>query len=345
MNKKILLWMTVIVVVSIALVVFLGRQKETNNNGKVVVRITDYPTTPSNWEIANRLTGGDVFKEEGVDVQLVPSLASVGPPFQSLLSGQVDVGGGAWVGWINVNARGGKIKAVYSNTLVSGDYRAGLLVPENSAIHSIKDLKGKTVAVNTLGLAADYVIKLALQKNGVAPDQVQLLQVPVENEEQALRTGQVDAAAGTTNGGTWFEQALERGGLRIIPHSSEYEVVGIPDHTPVGYGFKQEFIDAHPDAVRRYVTAVEKAEKIIGEAFQKDPQHVRDVYAQIAQEKGGNPKLGKYYLPVSPYKAVIKDGDIQFWIDALVSSGKLKSGEIKPSDIYTNEFNPLVKSE
>ena len=72
---------------------------------------------------------------------------------------------------------------------------------------------------------------------------------------------------------------------------------------------------------------------------------MRDVYAQIAQEKGGNPKLGKYYLPVSPYKAVIKDGDIQFWIDALVSSGKLKSGEIKPSDIYTNEFNPLVKSE
>jgi ABC-type nitrate/sulfonate/bicarbonate transport system substrate-binding protein len=310
----------------------------------MVIKTVDTATTQNNWDLVAKLTGRDVLKEERVKLELVPGISDVGPRFQALLAGQYDVEGAAWVGWINVIAKGVKIKAVSSSFAITKEMngRSGILVLENSGIRTIKDLKGKTIAINILGMDADYSVKLMLQKNGLTPNDVQILAVPDANEEQVLRTKQVDAAAGTTRGGPWFDLALERGGVRIIPGTGNYEVNG-QIATLSGTGFREDFIQAHPDIVRRYVTAVEKAKRIIWDAFQKNPARVREVYAEIAQEKGGNPKLAKYYTPVSPDATIIKDSDIQYWIDALVSMGKLKQDQIKPSDIYTNEFNPFYK--
>lgn len=43
------------------------------------------------------------------------------------------------------------------------------------------------------------------------------------------------------------------------------------------------------------------------------------------------------------YTSVYADKDAQFWIDWLVKDGKIKEGQFKPSDIYTNQFNPYYK--
>lgn len=42
--------------------------------------------------------------------------------------------------------------------------------------------------------------------------------------------------------------------------------------------------------------------------------------------------------------ALLADSDAQFWIDWLVKDGKIKEGQFKPSDIYTNQFNPYSKN-
>jgi len=316
-------------------------KREGPANGEPVIKVAETATVPNGWEIVSKLTGRDVLREEGVQVRIIP-VTSTASSFQSLLTGQYDVGGGAWVGWINVAARGGKIRAVYAASAITRDLRdrSGILVLGDSDIQSVKDLKGKTVAVNVLGLAAENVIKLLLKKNGLSPDDVQLLAVPEANEEQVLRTKQVDAVAGTTDGGIWFDRAVSRGGLRRIPGSSEYEVCG-----PIiasASGFRGDFIQAHPDLVKRYVTAVEKTKRIIWEAFQKDPEKVRRAYAEISLEKGGNPENGSFYTPTPPESSIIRDEYVQFWIDILVAEGKLKPGQVKPSDIYTNEFNPFA---
>jgi ABC-type nitrate/sulfonate/bicarbonate transport system substrate-binding protein len=307
-----------------------------------VIKIAD-TTTPDNWEISAQLTGKDILKEEGIKIQKIPG-TSIAPSFQALLSGQYDVAGWGWVGWVNVIAKGGKIKAVDASSAYTKEIteKSGILVLENSKIHTIQDLKGKTIAVNTLGLNAEYVIKLLLQKNGLSMNDVQLLAVPSANAEQILRTKQVDAAIATaSSGGTWVDLALERGGVRIIPGTRSYEIFQ-HDETGGGIGFREDFIQTHPETVRRYVAAVEKAKRIIWNAFQENPERVRKVYAEIARKKGGNPELGKYYLPVSPEASLIKDRDIQLWIDVLVSEGKIKTGQVKPSDIYTNEFNSFA---
>jgi ABC-type nitrate/sulfonate/bicarbonate transport system substrate-binding protein len=342
--ENIIIIVAVIAFAAITVTVLSHVRKEKQGSRDVVIKVADASTTPNSWDLVTKLTGRDILKEEGVNLKKIPG-TSTAPSFQALLSGQYDVAGWAWMGWVNVIAKGGKIKAVDATGAITKEQneRSGILVLEKSGIRTIQDLRGKTIAVNTLGLNAEYVIKLILRKNGIPLDQVQLLQMPTENMEQALRAKQVNAAI-APSGGIWLDLALDRGGVLVIPGTRSHEVFR-QDATSGGTGFRVDFIQAHPDAVRRYVTAVEKAKRIIWDAFQKNPEIVRKAYAEIAKEKGGNPQFGKYYLPVSPDLTAIKDKDIQYWIDVLVSEGKLKPGQIKPSDVYTNEFNTFLKDK
>jgi ABC-type nitrate/sulfonate/bicarbonate transport system substrate-binding protein len=341
-SKKTIATIAVVIVALFAggLWFYLSRQVKSEDDSGVI-RVT-ISTVPGEWEIANELSGGDVFKETGVKTKLVPPLSGGWNGMIAILAGKLDIAGGGWVGWINVIARGGKIKAVSPGWQLPQDRQGGILVLEGSDIHSIKDLAGKTVAVNILGLTGDYTLKLLLKQNGIPVEKVQILPVPTESQEQALRTKQIDAVADTMCGGISFDRTLDHGGVRLIPHSGNRDVQG--ENVATGTGFREEFIQAHPDQVRRFVEALEKARDIIWAEFQKDPARVRAAYAAVAKRKGGNPALAKYYSPgFSPDHRIIKDSDVQWWIDLLVAEGKLKPGQVKPGDVYTNEFNPSLR--
>jgi ABC-type nitrate/sulfonate/bicarbonate transport system substrate-binding protein len=296
-------------------------------------------TSPVEWEIANKLSGKDVFKEEGVKINIISGSSASGPRYQALLTNQLDVEGGAWIGWINIRARGGKIKAVINGGLQTKERKAGIMVLNDSPIRSIKDLKGKSIAVNTLGLTAEYTLKEALRRNGMSIDQVQLVTVPTENQEQVLRSKQVDGALDAACSATWIEMAFARGGVRIIPGTSNYEVRG--ENASTGTGFTEEFINKHPAAVRGYVSAMEKTRRYLWEEFKKNPEKVRKAYAEVAAQKGGNPKLANFFIPAEPNYNFNTKRDIQWWIDILEKEGKIKSGSVKAEDVYTDEFNPF----
>jgi ABC-type nitrate/sulfonate/bicarbonate transport system substrate-binding protein len=300
-------------------------------------------TAPTEWEIANKLSGTDIFEKEHVKVKIIPGSAASGPRFQALLTGNLDVEGGAWIGWINIRGRGGKIKAVINGGLQTKDRKAGIMVLENSPIHSVKDLVGKTIAVNTLGLTAEYTIKEILRRNGLSLNQVQLVAVPTENQEQVLRTKQVDAAADVTCSATWIDMAFDRGGVRLLPETSNYSVRG--ENASTGTGFREDFIKDHPQQVKGFVAALEKTRRYVWDEFQKNPQVVRKAYAEIAEAKGGNPKLAKFYIPSEPDYNFNMDRDVQWWIDALVADGKVKPGVVKAADVYTDEFNPFISEK
>jgi ABC-type nitrate/sulfonate/bicarbonate transport system substrate-binding protein len=323
-------------------------KKNTHKTSDVAIRVFESATSPTQWELVKKLTGKDILIEEGVTLESVPSVGSGGGTtgLQALLAKNVDVSGSAWPAWVNIVAGGGKIKAVLGtivSTKTNKSGTSGLLVLEDSSIHTIKDLVGKRIAVNVLGAEADYVIREYLKKNGLTIDQVQLVVVPMENQEQMLRSRQVDAAAWTTSGGPQWEMTVEKGGVREIPGTRNYDVKG--ETVFLGFGFRNEFIEKHPETVRNYVRAYDRSRRILYDEFKKDPERVRKVHAEISESKGGNSRLSKYYEATSwtPNFPFIADKDLQWWIDRFVASGQLKPGQVKPSDIYTNEFNPLFK--
>ena len=324
--------------------------KSTPKNAVVAIREIQ-TTAPTHWEIVKKLTGRDILAEEGVTLEPVTSIANNGGSvsLQTLLANNIDVNlAASWTSWINVIAHGGKVKALLgtaASTKTTESGTSGLLVLEDSPIKTIKDLAGKRIAVNVLGAEADYVIRQYLKKNGLSISQVELVAIPAEQEEQMLRSRQVDALAFATSGGPYFELTVEKGGVRQIPGTTNFEARG--EGMMNAIGFRNEFIEKHPDAVRRYIRAYDIARRIIYDQYQKNPDIVRKAYADISVEKGSNPKLAKYFRASrwTPDFPFIVDKDIQWWIDRMTEDKLLKPGQIKPADVYTNEFNPLYKKK
>jgi len=341
-NKKIVTVALLLVAASGA--AYWSYHKRHLRTDDVEIRVLD-STAPSEFELAKELTGADYLQEEGVHLHKFSSVEASGGTvsIQALVAHNIDYGGSAWPAWINAIASGAKIKAVVnSNANTKDNPGNGLVVLADSNINTVKDLVGKRIAVNVLGASADYEIRDLLRRNGLTSDQVQLVVVPMRNEEQALRSHQVDVIAWTLGGGVDYELAIAHGGVRELPNTRRFDLRGTT--IILGSGFREDFIQQHPQTVTHFINAIERSRHSVWDAWHKDPEAVRKAYAAVAARKGGNPQLAKYYkINYAPEHLYANDADIQWWIDILVADGKLKPGQIKPSDIYTHQYNLFYK--
>ena len=347
MNSKIIILLVAVIGLVIAGAGWLTFGSFSSKSENVVIRELQ-STTPTLWELAKKLTGRDVLVEEGVKLETVNSIQSSGgtTTLQAVLADNIDVcTESAWPPYLNIVARGGNVKALLGIAVSTKDNEGGtqgVLVLDDSSIHTIKDLAGKRIAVNVLGAEADYVIRLFLKKNGLSISQVELVSAPTEKHEQLLRTRQVDAAYILR---VYYDLAVANGGVRQIPGTTNYETKG--ESVMSALGFRSDFIEKHPDAVRKYLRAYDISRRIIFNEFQKDPERVRKAFADISVEKGSNPLLAKYFRATlwTPDYPFIADKDVQWWLDRFVEDGLLKPGQLKPSDIYTQEFTPQYKKK
>ena len=344
--KSLKIKVTVVVFLLLAASIWFYTRSSQHAEGAHSIRVSD-SSAPNNYELAKKLTGRDVLEEEKVVITPITIQGGGGGTvtMQAVLAGNIDVAGGSISIWVNAISKGAKVKLLLPGSVTEQPEHSGLLVLEESNIHTIKDLAGKKIAVNVLGAEADFIIRTFLKQNGLSVNKVELVVVPAENQEQVLRSRQVDAIAWTTSGGTQFDRTVDHGRVRRIPGTSSFETRGNLSLLTTSEGFLEKFIKEHPDEVRRYLRAVDNARRIVWEEYQKNPDRVRKAYAEISESKGGNPELAKYYRGVrwSPDNQFIADRDIQFWIEKFTEDGLLKPDQLKPSDIYTNEFNPLYK--
>lgn len=82
--------------------------------------------------------------------------------------------------------------------LLAGAAKGGteLLVLKNSPIRSVRDLRGKKVAINQSGSTVDAIVRFALLKAGLRPGRdVQIVEVEPAQQADALKSGDVDAVS------------------------------------------------------------------------------------------------------------------------------------------------------
>ncbi|MEA4855571.1 ABC transporter substrate-binding protein [Solidesulfovibrio sp.] len=151
----------------------------------------------------------------------------------------------------------------------SNDVHA-LLVPAGSAVASVKDLAGKTVAINTLGNINEAAMRALAEKAGLAPEAVRLVEVPFPDMATALAKGSVDAALTLE---PFVTDAVSRGAARILdpsPHAA------FGDPYLIGAWFaKKSWIDSHPREAAAFARAVAKASAFIA----AHPEKAREILA------------------------------------------------------------------
>jgi ABC-type nitrate/sulfonate/bicarbonate transport system substrate-binding protein len=295
----------------------------------VVIRyLNDAGFVPS-YEIADAL---GFLKETGIRLQSEGDSAGGPQALAALAAGSVDVIGAADPAIINAIAGGAKILAVLPRAGVGKDANSKFFVLNDSPIKAAKDLKDKSIAVNTAGAHLDYTIREYLRIHGMNKDDVKLLIVPGPQLDQALRDRRADVVAA----GGWQSiiagKIAAGGGVRVL--FTDYDVLG--DIVQASNVMERAFIDQHPRAVKDFVTASARATDWATE----HPGEARKLVAQILEKRGGNPAAATYWPGYGLRRhALYNDHDIKFWLDVLVREGKLKPGQFSPEDIATNKYN------
>ncbi len=277
---------------------------------------------------------------EGLTLDRVGDITGGPQALQALVSNQTDIGGSAFYGAIaQLVATGAPIKAVIPFYGSNEATNSKTVVLKDSPIRTAKDLVGKKIAVNTLGANQEAVLDTWFEQEGLTKaerDEITLVPLPPLNTPEALGNGKVDAAVVSFLG---YQQTARQYPVRELV--SDVEVVGEP-YVGGGLTLREEFLEKNPTTSRQLVEGVATAIEFI-ETHSK--QEVFDVYFPYLEQEG----YGDYIEPIKANfpgslgldpQPVIKDEDIQRWVDWLDSRGDIDAEDIDVSDVYTNEFNP-----
>ncbi|WP_284759622.1 ABC transporter substrate-binding protein [Agrobacterium sp. fls2-241-TYG-188a] len=271
------------------------------------------------------------FDGTGITIENV-GYATGGPAsLIALASGDVEIGSAATSAVLNSIVGGNDFVAAYPSNGINNEVQSIFYVLEDSPIHDIKDIAGKSIAVNTLGAHLDYTIREALHSVGLPTDAANQIVVPGPQLEQVLRSGQVDISAFGYWQTTFEGVAKQKGGLRAI--FDDTDVLG-----EIAGGFvvlRRDFIKKHPEAAKVFV---EQSERALDYA-REHPKETKAIFAKALAERGENADIAQYFrgYGVRPGGKAV-ERDLQFWIDVLVREGKLKQGQLSANDLlYTSE--------
>lgn len=148
--------------------------------------------------------------------------------FKAVEAGQLDVFTGSAASSILAWSQGFDFKAVASISRESDKgFVVQYMVPQDSPVKSVADLKGKTVGNNAARSSIELWARLALTKHGLNPDRdVSWAIVPFPSQGEAVRAGKIDVGAFPQ---PFAAAEIGKGGLRTLFTSRE----GIPSDEEV----------------------------------------------------------------------------------------------------------------
>ena len=265
------------------------------------------------------------FKDEGLQVNLVGAFTSGPATVQAAAADQIDAGHSAISGIVNAASAGIGVEGVADSQTEFAD--APLMqwfVLEDSPIHGPADLKGKTIGINSLSGSFYTALLSYLQQAGLGKDDVKLVIIPHNNQEQALRAGQIDVA-GIIDPYTALIQ--KEGHVRRL--FTGYDVLGEKQFSLVS--FRKEFVAQHPDEVRHFLRAYRRAIAYIHSAPEEASAMMQRVIGISADLKGVHE-----YTP----NAQVRMKDVAYWIAQMHADGELQQGAtVSAADVATDAFS------
>jgi aliphatic sulfonates family ABC transporter substrate-binding protein len=263
------------------------------------------------------------FKEEGLDVEL--SVFSYGPPIiEALTSRSVDFGlvGDLPAYAAIANDIGITIVGAYSTS----DTFNGLVVRNGSGINTLKDLKGKKIAV-AFGSNLQPLLYLYLERAGLSDTDVEIINLSFVDATAALLAGRIDAA------------------VTLEPHMSQVIFAGGATQLATAEGYKlfvsiiigqNNFIKTYPEQTAKFLRALNKA----GLWAEKNQDEAAKI---LTEQTDGNFEALKLNISKRLWDTALP----QARIDALVAGAEqaYKFGLItKPIDVLSHTDTSYLKA-
>jgi len=205
--------------------------------------ISDAPDSSVPYWVAKE---AGFFKKYGLDVEMIFIDGST-RGVQSLIAGDLALTGAVGTSVINGRLAGGDIAIVSSLVNTLPYYIIG-----KPTIKSPEDLRGRSASVHIPGTSADFALRLALKRVGLAIKDIKAITVGGSPARiAAVLSGQVDFTVVTESG----KAAGERAGLKLIIDMAKL-------HIPFQFSCTvttRKLIREEPETVRRVAKAVAEA--------------------------------------------------------------------------------------
>lgn len=190
----------------------------------------------------------EAFKKDGIGVNWVLSAGS-NRALEYLNGDSIDIGSSAGLAAVLSKANGNPIRTPY---IFSRPEWTALLVPKNSPIQTLADLKGKKVAA-TKGTDPYLFLLRALHTVGLKRTDIEHVALQHADGKAALEQGRVDAWAGLDP----LMAASELGaGSRLLYRNVAFNTYGF-------LNVREDFLQRHPNEVRRVLAVYERARQWI----------------------------------------------------------------------------------
>jgi len=264
----------------------------------------------------------DAFSELGAKVEWVEFQS--GPPMiEAMASNHLDFAGMGNMPPISAQAAG--IDFTIISQLLDGKNNVAIILPADSSIKSIADLKGKKVAVTKGSNAYNFLYRV-LDKAGLKKSDIEEIQLQPDETQPSFEGGKVDAWA------VWdpYISLNTLSGKARVLADGESEGVLSPSFQLV----RSEFAKQYPDLVTLYLKTFEKARQ--WEAGNQD-----EAYQRYADErsiplelvKGMQSRSTMINTPVSDETIAEqqKTADFQFEL------GTIRK-QINVADVFDNQY-------
>lgn len=191
-------------------------------------------------------------------------------------------------------------------------------VKEDSPIKSVKDLKGKTIAVNAFGGAVDAAARSMVVKNGFTPGKdVNFVEGRFPAQEAMVRAGKVDVA---TFIAPFWDRARKKGGIRPLFTSKD----AIGNSQFLFWVVRKDFL-----AKNRAVLVDFFEDYIRAQRWFLKPENRKEALEMIARHE--KKKVSRYEWAIKPGTGYYRGEDLRFDRQAFEGTSKAlhKLGFIK----------------
>ena len=264
------------------------------------------------------------FTNHGVSVELVP-VASAPERVQLMAAGQVDGTINETLAVMQFNKDVVQVQAVrYALRPTEGYGHFFILASGQSGITTPDGLKNVEIGVSQ-GTVIEYVTERLLQDAGLISNEIKTIPVPKIPDRMSL------LASGELKAGTLPDPlgalAVQSGAVIVMDDSAH------PEYGFSIYSFRKAVIDAHPEAIKGFLAAIDEAVTLIN----ADPTK----YTSILSDNNivPPPLLGTYKVPPFPAAGVPSEAE---WKDALswAKEKGMLSVDVSFTDSETDAYLP-----
>jgi len=224
------------------------------------------------------------LRADGIDVEWTLSAGS-NKANEFLRSEAIDFGSTAGAAALLAKANGSPIETVY---IYSKPEWTALVVPKDSPITSLDQLKGKKIAA-TKGTDPYFFLLHSLESVGLTQNDVQIVNLQHADGKTALERGDVDAWAGLD---PFMAQTEIEAGSKLLYRNIDFN----------SYGFlnaRQEFVEKYPDYVTRVLAQYERARQWILDNPDESAQILADE-AKLSLDVAKKELIERTQLDISP---------------------------------------------